>query len=798
MIEDHSLRVQTVDQDGGLLLRFDVLDPQKGWRTTLSNQAETKLCPWEKHTGLSVEDIEIRPANQADGPLFTESYTHEQNQLVLNGTHGDHQLEERITLVAPNHLSVTVRDTVSRNSTQLERLMSHFYFMPDGRGMGYALPLDFAWLPGLHGKEEHVIGDWFFRSPAAVVLAHGLYAAIVPDLDAISQHPDLPHALDLRSWHHPGSGKAFGQPRLSYGICSWRPDGHVFTAEDDKMTPILPGTFTYGFDLLIGRSDSPHTVMKELTELLWRKYGREYLKDIRPQILPFEVYGEQYTYAYELKRLATPVTSAGETRYGLNNVWRRGANFHAWENDLHPGFGIYHYGCKWQDDHLKKIGEGILALSLSAPEKNGAFSCVYNFESSAWEGSLYWTCWPAYPFDGYDLQAMGVSAWWMLYWHDYYPELGRQDHIERKITGFCRFLEQAQLPSGAIPTYYDADLRPAPQLKESAPTAIGGAVLAKMALLTGDTNTRRAAIAAGDFLVREILPRTQFFDFEVFYSCAPKALHWLDPLTGIPPMNTLAIQWAADHFLALYRLTDDDAWFSHGEYCLSLLSMFQQVWAPNRFGPAYMYGGFGVMNCDGEWNDGRQSRVVPTYIDYYDATGNLDYLERAVAACRAAFAAMDMPENHSNGINDYRVNQVEGITVETGRGLSPESIMHFSPHVMTGEGGGWTGFNWGPGGGLGASAFLERRFGSVWVDGSEHRVVPIDGVSADIVQWDSDRIELNVTNALSDLPFPYTENRAILVKFGRLSGAGQHVTINGRDMGMQDTKTLSQGLEIEI
>ena len=173
----------------------------------------------------------------------------------------------------------------------------------------------------------------------------------------------------------------------------------------------------------------------------------------------------------------------------------------------------------------------------------------------------------------------------------------------------------------------------------------------------------RAAVKAGAFMNREIVPRMKFQDFELFYSCAPRPLYWVDPLNGIPPVNTLAVQWAVDHFLALYQLTEEGQWLRQGEYCLGLLSLFQQVWAPNRFGKAYLFGGFGVMSCDGEWNDGRQSRMVPTYADYYLATGKIEYLERAVAASRSAFAAMDMEENHANGINDYRVTMAEQVQV---------------------------------------------------------------------------------------------------------------------------------------
>ena len=411
---------------------------------------------------------------------------------------------------------------------------------------------------------------------------------------------------------------------------------------------------------------------------------------------------------------------------------------------------------------------------------------------------MYWTSWPAHPMDGYDLQSMGVTAWWMLYWYEQYPDLERGAELLNWIIDFCRFLVDAQLPSGAIPTYFDSRLDPAPQLKEDAPTAIGGAVLAKTARIVGDPEMERAAIKAGEFMDREIVSKLKFHDFELYYSCAPRPLYWVDPLNGIPPVNTLAVQWAADHYLALYRLTEEGHWLRQGEYCLGLLSLFQQVWAPNRFGKAYLFGGFGVMNCDGEWNDGRQSRMVPTYADFYLATGRIEYLERAVAAGRAAFAAMDMEENHANGINDYRVTMAEQVQVETGIGLSPESLMHGDPRVHSGEGGGWTGFNWGPGGGLSATAYLELHFGSVWADGGTRTAVAIDGVRATVENWTDERIGLSVENALRHLELPYDERRTVLIKFGNLVEEEYRIEVNGREMGQMRRAELEQGLEVVV
>ncbi|MDD9948363.1 MAG: hypothetical protein OXU48_02390 [candidate division Zixibacteria bacterium] len=797
MIVTENIRIMPDRHGEAQILRFDARDPKTGWRTVLSHRAGNKHRPWEKEEAYSVEDLEVAPSNSGSTSIFTETDARDPALLIRRGAIGGHRIEERITVESGNRLRVEVRDQLTGPDVCLARLMNHYYFVPDGRAMGYALPLDFAWIPGLHDHENHVAGEWFFRSPCVIVSAHGLYAVIVPDLDLMQEQPDLPHALDLRAWHHAGSGETYGLPRISYGICRWKPDGHVLTARDEPA-PVSGTEIAYAFDLMIGASRGPESIVAEVTELLWDKYGTRYLKDIRPQVMPFEEYGRQYTYRHELNLWAKPVSIGSQKGYGIENTWRRGVNYHAWENDFQAGFGLMHYGRKWGDGDLLSIAEGMIHLRLSSPRRNGAFPCIYNVDSASWEGAMYWTSWPAHPADGYDLQSMGVTAWWMLYWYEQYPDLRRGPDLLNWIMDFCRFLVDAQLPSGAIPTYFDRQLNPSPQLKEDAPTAIGGAVLAKTARIVGDPEMERAAVRAGEFMLREIFPRMKFQDFELFYSCAPRPLYWVDPLNGIPPVNTLAVQWAADHCLALFRLTEDARWLQEGEFSLDLLSLFQQVWAPNRFGKAYLFGGFGVMNCDGEWNDGRQSRMVPTYADYYLASGRIEYLERAVAASRAAFAAMDMEENHANGINDYRVTMAEQVRVEPGIGLSPESLMHGDPRVHSGEGGGWTGFNWGPGGGLSATAYLERIFGSVWVNVAAQEVTAIDGVTAEASGWTNGHIELFVRNALQHLASPYTTPRKIVVKFGNPVEETYRIRLNDQDIGALTKEALEQGLETEI
>lgn len=139
-------------------------------------------------------------------------------------------------------------------------------------------------------------------------------------------------------------------------------------------------------------------------------------------------------------------------------------------------------------------------------------------------------------------------------------------------------------------------------------------------------------------------------------------------------------------------LTQNQTYLEQGELVLGVLNLFQQVWSPPRYEQryGYLFGGLGAGNTDGEWSD-REHRAVPTLADYFDATGKVEYLERAVAATRASFGLMHMPPNFKYNIT----RQPAGTGPPAGRdevGYSPENILH------GGEWDGFSGFNWGGGG----------------------------------------------------------------------------------------------------
>src|SRR6185437_14783683 len=106
---------------------------------------------------------------------------------------------------------------------------------------------------------------------------------------------------------------------------------------------------------------------------------------------------------------------------------------------------------------------------------------------------------------------------------------------------------------------------------------------------------------------------------------------------GQYPKNNLAEIQAAKAYLALFEITRDQKYLALGTQMLDHLLLTQQVWNNPMFSPK-LIGGFTTQNTDAEWSDARQGYAAVLLFDYFQQTGNFEYLERAVAAARSTFA----------------------------------------------------------------------------------------------------------------------------------------------------------------
>lgn len=796
-IQNKNVCVEVRQAEGLRWLAFQVRDQTDNWMDVAVTGAVVPESIWQTARRPVSESPEMvwTPAGVTDFQRDVggwDSAEVEREELVLTRkvttrTHDGLLLETRIRLDGMYGVQVQSRIRAAE-ATRLARCMHHVWLAPEGRLERFCEPLDFAWLPNLHRSEDHICSDHFFRAPVTIAAARGCHVALLPDLAAMDADSPIPLALDLRI-----EDTGLEAPRLSFGFCASEPDGHVYFRSNANLAPILENqVLTCGFRLWFGCEETPRQVLDRIVQWQFREYGHPLLGDPEPQVLPFRLYGTRYVFRHELPASIRSVERQGVKGVGIDNPRRRGAQFHAWENDLHVGYGLRHYAESLDNRTLRSVSEGILNLFADAPRTDGAFPCIFNFDKNVWEGSLFWTARSADWRRGFDTAAMSVSAWWLVQWLTDFPDLDREPLLEL-LTAYCDFLVANQLESGAIPTYFDASLSPVPPLLESATTAISGAVLAAAANLLLNPLYTRAAMRAGYFIADHAIPRLRFDDFEVFFSCSPKPVGAVDYWSGLPPHNNLSIQWSCDMYLELWKRTREELWLEHGTHLLNILSLYQQVWNPVHL-PGHLFGGFGVMNTDGEWNDGRQARFVSTYGAWYLATGRTEYLERAVAACRASFALMDIQENHLNGINTVEMPD-KGLH----QGYAPENIHHNGRDT----GYGWSGMNWSAAGGLAASAWLERHLGSVFLDVSRQIAHGIDGMRAKVLSWTEGRVELELASSLRDLKHAHDGPRNIVLMADGWQWMDEdpddlELVVNGEELGVVEAELLQAGVGLTL
>ena len=74
------------------------------------------------------------------------------------------------------------------------------------------------------------------------------------------------------------------------------------------------------------------------------------------------------------------------------------------------------------------------------------------------------------------------------------------------------------------------------------------------------------------------------------------------------------MQHAAAGFLSLYEVTGQMDYLRLAGRVMDRLSLYQQVWDPPWLS-LNAFGGYGVMNTDGEWNDARQAQFAETHLE---------------------------------------------------------------------------------------------------------------------------------------------------------------------------------------
>ena len=656
------------------------------------------------------------------------------------------------------------------------------------------------WTPYLRPKKNQVIADPVFRSPA--VIAEGKApVALVPDLDCISQKTPVFLDADL---------VAEGGPQVRYGAGAFRTTGHVFFRRAFNFRASKPGDLIeFALFLLPCDADDP---VASMTSFVWSRFARR--NSMKPQVLPFEAYERevrQRIFAPDIYReiasddaqfgaMITQTVTARRTpglmnakevdgflrsqerlvglmgfiqktlfvhpwgyrlltailHLGLIKVIPQ-ASFACWFNQVRTALGAALTG---ETAHVEKA-ERIVDLVLSAPLENGLRPSICLFP----EQRLFWKKGTrAFAMiDRYHLPDIAVTGFHLLEWY----ALHRPDE---RIRAHCELLADGliahQQPDGSVPSFVDGNGNISPELSRCAATAAPAMFWARMFRVFANERYKDVAERALAFIEREVMPEAKWFDYELQYSCAgrPVPEDGPDRHTGRLPENTLSMYWAAQAALDLGRI-------DLGETILARLSTYQQVFDHPRWAMD-TYGGFAVMNADAEYNDARQGLFVLLYCAYYDATGKSEYFERAIAALRAGFTTMLIPEHRDvapGNLIHYR---------ESDRGFILENYGHTGRDEMTA---GYVSPDWGCGTALYASALMRKRYGQIYVHPERGHAFGIDLCAAKVVSLQNGVLALSISGGAQ-------RNLELVIEPTAASVRG--VSINGRALeGFDEAKS---------
>jgi len=589
---------------------------------------------------------------------------------------------------------------------------------------------DTTWSPGLRKLDNEVIGDHFFRSPGVVAQKGSLSAAIMPDLDVLADNRPIPTILDL------DCGKsAANKPLMSFGFADYKLVSHVAFAHDASMLRPVPSDLKFAFTVHLDAQTKPASAYEVVASEMWKKYGHRYFGKILPQAMPFADYakvcypaafGEKMTGGWFETTIDGQVCGGVPAGWGLDIGW---VSWQDWFNQLRSAWGLHWWGLKEHNQDWIDKSNKMLNLALAAPMKDGACPTTYDSKNHVWKGSLITPT----PDSYYDLTNMAWKGIWLLRWLQFEDCPRRQDVFEQ-VYAMAELMLHQQRADGSIPTWLSPDFKEAPMLDRSAQSALPIWFLAEFEpatetlsvsqLSAKGTEIVEAVRKGAHFLASEVVDQQRYYDFETFFSCSPKTClqkngtlddsAMMDPHTWQRPQNTLSMQWTAEALRAAAKLGDPDGKLMDSALkALDMMCLYQNVWPISYRQVAYTYGGFGVQNSDGEYNDARQSQFGETLCDFGAQLGRQDLFERGVAAVRASLTLINHPLHEQLGIYpdpNYPL------------GLEPENDGHGGSDEHDGR----TGFDWGEGSGLAGIASILGKYGETYQ--AKNWTVTVDGV----------------------------------------------------------------------
>ena len=680
--------------------------------------------------------------------------------LVFAGNCSVGAFVQRITLTAESDIVDVSTRLKLKDGASVSSVEDRYDFLPPRHTSvdEHTGPLDFVWSQNIKSEQDDLVPTNSFKSPALMMQQGKLFAALLPCLN--ERHAQT-RGLDLDVTSN-------DKPWMAYGAVPSQPHNHSYFRRrpDDKLETI-DNTVEYDYSLVLS-AQTPRLGYRRVVRLLWERLGHPALlasSGEQRNVLDHELnsfaswrnqawqtYADRVYIGFACGNKTCGTLSSDRNYKGEWNHPEPDAWFNPWFQTLRTAYGWYVHGRATRDATMMSSAESVLNLALSSPRDSGAFSTIYLVNKRQWIPSDGWAGYS----DSYHAFAMSWTAYWMLRWaEDLTP--GRKAEILAFVKPYGEFLLAHQASSGVIPSwYYASNLRPRTEFRDfNAETTASALLLATLGGITGDQRFIAGAERGMSFIEREVLPRQRWFDFETFLSCARKEYGFFDTWTAQYPQNNLAEIQAPAAMLALYRLTHKPEYLEGGARMLDYLLLTQQVWNNPLYTPMLL-GGFTTQNTDQEWSDARQGYAATLLADYYDATGDFEYLERAIAAARSTFAVAPWENWAHQGYPD-------------------------KPGALTG-------FHWGTGSAMTSVEIMSPKLGDALIDLDARRGAGFDQCSVNDVDVAADTISFRIAS--------HARERQFLVRFRGVDPARQYrIVWNGnRTDGLSGARLLEEGL----
>lgn len=617
-----------------------------------------------------------------------------------------------------------------------------------------AIEPDFWWAPHLAPEEGYVVAQHVFRAPAMIVQRGSLTLVVVPDLDAVGRRSENPWFMDYDATRN----------KMWLGMTRTEIPEHVLFKKAPGMT-FAPGPVELSFFITVYQDNGAvRNPWSKVAAFQWQRWAGPLYANGEPLPAPlgnyvrrtydwaFDGWGDFVWQEFELDgvRVGAPqfiVNISQSPNYPgpwyqreFLSIWNQ-----AWFSSLRSASGLFRYARQTGDDALLRKARLTKALALAAPMKDGLFPAVIGTANETveiegrkvprprgWE-HVFWSNSNRCPHDH------GISTQWyhvldaswtallMLRWHE---ELEPDARLLDYARTYADRLVTLQDDEGFFPGWLHPETqKPGPVMNRTPESSMSVTFLLKLADVTGEAKYRGAAVRAMDAVVKEIVPEGRWEDFETYWSCCgwgrDRYLGQKIARNAMHKQNSLSIFWTAEALLATHRATGQLRYLQWGRRTLDELAMCQQVWQPPFiYVPAL--GGFGVMNCDGEWNDSRQTLFAELFLDYYRETGEPTYFERGVAALKSGFIMMYCPENPAVRAMWEKVYPWFG---PKDYGFTMENYGHGGRTSLEGEGMGvFTIYDWGNGAAAEAAMRILDHYGHVYIDGARELAFGIDKV----------------------------------------------------------------------